>query len=82
MKLSAYDKMLADQGLLITEGHAIGKSIVLLRIPPSRYKRFVLQCHCGKVFVAFASNIFNGRTKGCGCGRGKWKRRSDERVIP
>ena len=73
--LSAYDAMLEDQGLLIREGDKVGYSIVLLCVAPSKYKRFILRCRCGKVFMAFASNVVNQRTKGCGCSRGKGRKK-------
>jgi hypothetical protein len=74
LKLSAYDKALEDQGLLIRPGDKVGRSIMLHIIPPSNYKRGVLKCECGTIFIAWMTNIVSGRTKGCGCSRGKYKR--------
>jgi hypothetical protein len=70
----SYRNHLKQAGTLVESGDVLNGCEVLHVIPPTPLTRFVLRCKCGKLFVAWASNVISGRTKGCGCGRGKWKR--------
>lgn len=41
----------------------------------NRYKRlYLLECDCGNQYLGLVDNIVNGRTKSCGCQRGKTKK--------
>jgi hypothetical protein len=73
--LNDYEKKLKRKRRLIETGTVKHGTKALIIVKASSFPRVVIQCgRCKRIKLVWMIDFASGKTKGCGCMRGKWKR--------